>query len=120
MGATLDQLRGVCRADPEALDAIARATQNAPGRPPVNGVNHPNKQETPDRSGKHLRRLRKDFPDLHHQVVDGGKTVHAASLEAGIYPARASVPLSVEGFARAISKHLSAEQRVELAGRALR
>ena len=71
-----------------------------------------------DRSGQHLRRLRKDFPSIHQQVIDGDKTVHEAAVEAGIYPARASVPLTVDGFARAASKHLTAEQRAELAGRA--
>jgi len=31
LGVTLDQLRGICRSDPEALDTMDRATQNAVG-----------------------------------------------------------------------------------------
>ncbi|HKW48832.1 MAG TPA: hypothetical protein VJN70_15385, partial [Gemmatimonadaceae bacterium] len=32
LGATLDQLRGLCRSDLEALDAIEKATAEKPGR----------------------------------------------------------------------------------------
>jgi len=95
LGATLDQLRGVCRADPEAIDAIDRAIGSRQGERTDLGVIHPEvapKQR--DRSGKHLRRLRRDFPALHADVLGGGVTVYEASVKAGIFPKRVSVNLS--------------------------
>jgi len=70
LGATLDQLRGICRSDPEALDAVDQATQNAEGRPEktfdnVQGFQAP----TGNTSAAALRRLRKDRPDLHARVL---------------------------------------------------
>jgi len=47
-----------------------------------------------DRSGQQLRRLRKDFPALHAEVIGGGLTVHEASVRAGVFPKRVSVNLS--------------------------
>ena len=39
-----------------------------------------------------LRRLRKDRPDLHAQVLSGEVSAHAASVEAGFRPKRFTVP----------------------------
>ena len=113
LGATLDQLRGVCRNDPEALDAIDRATQNAPSIhvAAVDNVHGTEDRPSGNTSARALRRLRKDRPDLHGRVLAGDLTPHAAAIEAGFRPKTLTVPLTVEGFARAITKHLSAGQR---------
>ena len=74
----LDQLRDICRGDPEALDAIDQATQNAVGRPTETRNNVPNKGPEGNTSAKALRRLRKDRPDLHAEVLAGKKKPHAA------------------------------------------
>jgi len=70
LGATLDQLRGVCRNDPEALDAIDQATQNVPSVHTGAGNNVPGRPEG-NTSAKALRRLQKDRPDLHGRVLAG-------------------------------------------------
>jgi hypothetical protein len=44
-----------------------------------------------------LRRLRKDRPDLHAEVMAGEQSANAAAIEAGFRPKTATVPLTVEG-----------------------
>jgi len=94
LGATLDQLRGVCRSDPEALDAIDRATEGRQGERTDLGNNVPEvgaEAPTGNTSARALRRLRKDRPDIHRRVLAGELTPHAAAVEAGVFPKRVSV-----------------------------
>ncbi len=91
----------ICRDDKEATDLIDAAEQTPRGRP-RNGVNHPNKDGGRERtdlvsnvneveagrprgngSQYAIRRLRKDRPDLHAEVVAGAKSPHAATCGNG-------------------------------------
>jgi len=93
LGVTLDQLRGICRSDPEALDTMDRATQNAVGtNQHVDNVNTLTERSTGNTSAAALRRLRKDRPDLHDQVLAGKLKPHAAMVEAGFGPKTVTAP----------------------------
>ena len=95
LGATLAQLRGICRDDPEALDAIDRATQNAP-HIHTGDVDNVNVRPGGNASATALRRLRKDRPDLHAEVMAGAKSPHAAMVEAGFRPKTMTVTAPVD------------------------
>jgi hypothetical protein len=58
-----------------------------------------------------LRRLKRDQPELAARVVAGEISAHRAAIEAGICERTVQVPPTVEGFIRAIEKHLTAEQK---------
>lgn len=120
LGASLDQLRGICRSDPEALDAIDRATQNAP-HAHTGDVANSNIRQSPTgtTSAQAMRRLRKDRPDLHAEVLAGAKSPHAAMVEAGFRPKTATVPLTVEGATRLLMR-LSFSDRDEVIARVMK
>ncbi|GAA4080395.1 hypothetical protein [Nonomuraea soli] len=62
-----------------------------------------------------LRRLREEAPALHHQVLAGELSTHAAMVAAGFRARTISVPVSrPESAAKALRKNLSREQLVEL------
>lgn len=90
LGYDYDTVKRICAIDPEALDAIDRAMQRKPGktwdsRTQENTVDNINNNTRPDGTSRAagLRRLRKDRPDLHQQVIDGELSVNAACVKAG-------------------------------------
>lgn len=59
---------------------------------------------------KALRRLRKDRPDLHDEVLAGRLTAHAAMIQAGFRRKTVSVPVDrPEAVANTLRKNLSPE-----------
>lgn len=122
IGASVDTLRRLCAHNIEARDALELELQGKRGAPAGNanasrtmGVHHsicPDRKR--DRAGQHLNRLRKDFPDLHAQVMTGQKTVHQASVEAGIYPERVSINFSSAESAASTIANKSLDFAVEL------
>jgi hypothetical protein len=110
LGVDIDTLKKLCLDDPVMVDIIDRETQRpAGGDPRTNGVIHPIGEGTRDRSTKHLRRLRKDFGDLHEAVMEGEASVTGAAIEAGIYPKRVSINLgSADSAAQTILRHADA------------
>jgi hypothetical protein len=89
---------GIEPSDPVALDLLDQALQNPVGRPLENRVNHPilseeSEPKNQDRSGKLIRRLRQDFPELHAQVLSRELSIHRAAVQAGIFPKRYVVNL---------------------------
>jgi len=63
--------RARCADDPEALDLLDRASQNPVGtNVPINNV----QTHEGNSVGAALRRLRKDRPDLHTEVLAGALT----------------------------------------------
>lgn len=84
-------LQRICANDAEALDLLDQVTQRAQGNPEPSEHN----QYTPEderlnadniRNYQHgtsksyaLRRLRKDRPDLHAEVIAGKKSPHAVA-----------------------------------------
>jgi hypothetical protein len=61
-----------------------------------------------------LRRLKRDRPDLADKVVAGKMNAHAAAVEAGFRLRLVQYPATVQGFLRALKKHLSESERKEL------
>lgn len=63
-----------------------------------------------------LRRLRKDRPDLHAEVLAGHLTAHAAMVQAGFRRRSVTVPVdNPENTARALRRNLEPEAVSELA-----
>lgn len=63
-----------------------------------------------------LRRLRKDRPDLHAEVLSGALTTHAAMVKAGFRRRSVTVPVDKpENAARALRRNLEPEAVAELA-----
>lgn len=79
----------------QTRDLLDRARQRPAGRPPetfdnVQGSSAP----TGNRQDAALRRLRKDAPELHVEVLAGRLSAHAAMVQAGFRPRTVSVPVS--------------------------
>jgi hypothetical protein len=61
-----------------------------------------------------LRRLKRDRPELAERVVNRQLSAHAAAVEAGFRQRLVQVAPTVEGFARAVKKHLTAAEQSDL------
>lgn len=111
LGASVDLIRRVVSDDPQAVDLLDRALQRQPGRPTetldnIQGSDAP--AGTSQRAS--LRRLRKDAPELHADVLAGRLSAHAAMVEAGFRHRTISVPVDKpEAAARSLRKHLTPE-----------
>lgn len=96
LGASMKVLKEICREDPVALDMIDQAVQMPHGGSRVKVLNQQldhDEEAKQDGSSRHLRRLRKDRPDLHEKVLAGEMTITAAVVDAGFYPKRVSIRL---------------------------
>jgi hypothetical protein len=108
LGTSIEMLKRICAEDKEALDLIDQATQEKHGgdrkSKRIKGENPPlETRKTRDRSTKHLRRIRKDFPEIHKGIVNGKTSVSVASVQAGIQARRVSINLqSPDSAARTI------------------
>jgi hypothetical protein len=88
LGESLDLIKRLCRDDPAALDAIDRVCQRGKGNESgnnqhtigtvdnVNNSTDSKERPTGNSRAAALRRLRKDRPDLHEQVLKGEKTTN--------------------------------------------
>lgn len=105
LGATVPMLKDFCRSDKAALDAIDRAVQGRQGRRSdlVDNINEVDRPTGTSESAA-LRRLRKDRPDLHSQVLNGELSAHAAAVQANFRPrtftVRADKPELIVGTLR--------------------
>ena len=117
LGATMDIVRRLVRDDPVTLDLLDRAVQN-----PV-GVNQhseglDNIQTLPTGTSREagIRRLRKDRPDLHAEVLAGRLSAHAAMVQAGFRHRTATVPVDdPQRAARALRRNMTPEMLAEVA-----
>lgn len=113
LGATMDVVRRLVRDEPATVDLLDRALQNPTG--PAVGNNVPNRPEG-NTQAKALRRLRKDRPDLHAEVLAGSLSAHAAMVRAGFRHRTATVPVDdPERAAQALRRNMTAEQLAEVA-----
>lgn len=114
LGATLAQVKRLCADDPEAMDLIDQATAGRQGKRTdlVDNIHEVPLVERPAGTSPEaaLRRLRKDRPDLHSQVLKGELSAHAAAVQAGFRPRTITVPLDPEKMARAIRRRLSDDE----------
>lgn len=106
-----------------AQDLLDQATQGKRGgssKINLNVVNIHNEKDLERASGTSkeagLRRLRKDRPDLHADVLAGTLSTHAAMVKAGFRQRKISVPLTTAAdAAKAIRRNMDPEQVKELA-----
>lgn len=119
LGASMDLVRRLVADDPGALDLLDRAVQRPLGaNQHKEGMNNIQTLSAPSGTSKEagLRRLRKDRPDLHAEVLAGHLTTHAAMVEAGFRKRKVSVPLTtLEDAAKVLRRNLRPEQIEELA-----
>lgn len=112
LNSNLAELRFFCRREPEVLERIEAAVEELAKDTPkdeatgrfVRGDN-----VNTDKGNSHtyaLKRLKRDRPDLAEKVVRGEVSAHAAAIEAGFRRRLVQVEPTVEGFDRAIAKHL--------------
>ena len=66
-----------------------------------------------------LGRLRRERPDLYALVLAGTLTAHGAMVAAGFRPRTMTLPVTLDGLARAATRHLNPSERRELARRLL-
>lgn len=120
LGASLGLVKSIIRDDPVALDLLDQATQTEHGgaRDKLyniqleESVGHPS--GTSREAG--LRRLRKDRPDLHAEVLAGTLTTHAAMVKAGFRRRMVNIPVhEPEAAAKALRRNLPPEVVAELA-----
>lgn len=120
IGASVDLVRKLVLDDPEALDLFDRAMQNPNGGDRRSGRNFSldNIQTDPPSGTSReagLRRLRKDRPDLHAEVLAGTLSTHAAMIQAGFRQRKITVPVGTPAdTAKALRRNLEPEQIKEL------
>ena len=114
LGTSVALIRRIVGDDPKARDLLDQAMQRTcADNKPVNNVNERPVGNTADQA---LRRLRKERPDLHAQVLEGTTSPHGAMVAAGFRPRTATVRLDDPKRAAAtLRKKLTAEQRQQLA-----
>lgn len=108
---SVEQLKRLVGDEPGLRDLIDRAVQNPVGSN-VPLYNIQGRAPTGTSKDAALRRLRKDAPELHAQVLADELSPHAAMVAAGFRPktftVRADNPLP------ALRRHLTAEQLADL------
>ena len=119
LGASLDLVRTLVRDDPVALDLFDQATKGQAGRR-TDLLDNIQEVEVVAPSGTSreagLRRLRKDRPDLHAEVLAGTLSTHAAMVKAGFRRRSMTVPMdSPESAAKALRRNLDPDQIKRLA-----
>jgi hypothetical protein len=112
LGADLALVRRIVATDAEALDLLDRELQNPSSRHAGNNI--PGRPEGTSASKAH-RRLRKDAPELHAEVLSGRMSAHAAMVQAGLRPKTVSVPVTrPEAVARSLLRYMSADDIAKL------
>lgn len=122
LGESIEKLRALCKWDQEALDLLDRANESRQGErsdffdniQEVRGEVGAPTGTSPEAA---LRRLRKDRPDLHAQVLAGELSPHGAMVEAGFRPKKVQIPLdNLERAAKTLVRRLGSDAAVELIG----
>ncbi|MEU8642293.1 hypothetical protein AB0C91_10280 [Streptomyces sp. NPDC048674] len=116
LGATVELMRKIVADDAVAADLLDEAlrAQHGGDRSKLDNIQlagHPS--GTSREAG--LRRLRKDRPDLHAEVLAGALSTHAAMVKAGFRRRKISIPVSTPAdAAKALRRNLEPEQIKEL------
>lgn len=113
LGASVELVRRIVADDPEAVDLLDKALQNPVGNP--GNVNNINERPCGTSKDYALRKLRKDAPELHAEVLAGRLSAHAAMVKAGFRPRTFTVRPEPKSAARALRKYMTREQLLELA-----
>ncbi len=118
IGTDVALVRRIIADDPQALDLLDRALQQSHGgdrsKSDVITLADPNPRGTSKEYA--LRKLRKDAPEVHAEVLAGRLSAHAAMVQAGFRAKTFTVRADdAESTARALRKHMSPEQLTALA-----
>lgn len=106
-------IRRLVADDKEALDLLDQALQNPPGT--HTGVDNIHARPNGTSEAAALRRLRKDKPELHADVLAGRLTAHGAMVKAGFRPRTLTVPLGrPDSVAQTLIKHMEPSELVAL------
>lgn len=114
IGSSVDLVRRIVADDKEALDLLDQALQNPHGG---DQSKNNNIQVAPQgtSAARALRKLRKDAPELHSDVLAGHLSAHAAMVKAGFRPKTFTVRGDrPDSIARALRKNLTREQLADL------
>jgi hypothetical protein len=118
LGTTVKLLERICQDDPETHDLLDQAVTRGPGGDRRSeGFKHNNvmNETVQGNSTRYaLRRLRRQRPDLHTQVLACEISANAAMVEAGFREKRISIPIDPERAARSILNHFDDEQVAQL------
>lgn len=116
LGSDVKTLRRLCADDEEATEMLRAATTGEHGgdrRSEEIKVRNTNLDSdvnpSTDDKGYALRRLRKDRPDLHAQVIEKKLSPHAAMVEAGFRPKTITVPVDTEKAAAVIVRNFKGD-----------
>jgi len=110
LGADIALVQRITAADTVTADLLDRALQNPTG---VHNIDTKRPRGTSKAAA--LRRLRKDAPELHADVLAGRLSAHAAMVEAGFVPRTFTVRTdSPESAARTLRRHMSADDIAKL------
>jgi hypothetical protein len=108
LNSTIEELSFFCRHAPEvqqriraALGELAKPGEIGKGRDRGSNATSNDRGQT-----YAIKRLKRDRPDLADKVVRGEVSAHAAAIEAGFRRRLVQVEPTVEGFDRALAKHL--------------
>lgn len=113
LGADIALVQRIVKGDPVTEDLLDKALQREHGgdRRPEGKVDNIHLEVSPVGRGTSrayaLRRLRKDAPELHAQVLAGDITAHAAMVQAGFRPQTFTVRAdSADSVAAALRRQL--------------
>lgn len=117
LGAEISLIKRIVADDREAVDLLDRVLQRQVGRPreTMDNINNSEGRPSGTSQARALRRLRKDAPELHAEVIAGRLSAHAAMVKAGFRTRTISVPVEhPDRVAAALRRHMTQEQLEEL------
>ena len=112
LGTTLEILRKIITGNPRALDLYDAAMQRKPGGD-RRSDSFKSDNVTLDKSDRgnseaySLRKLRKDAPEIHAEVLAGKISPHAGMVKAGFRKRTFTVPVEPQAVARAILRNFN-------------
>lgn len=112
LGASVELVRNLCRDDTEALTLLTLALQGKPGQRTdlLDNMQEVPKAPTGTSREAALRRLHRDAPELHADVLAGRLSAHGAMVRAGYRPRTFTVRTdSAESVAKTLRRRLDAE-----------
>jgi hypothetical protein len=116
LGADMGLVRNIVRDRADVVNLLDKATQRPVGHPQADSIgnNVPNRPEG-NTAAKALRRLRKDAPELHAEVLAGNLSAHRAMVNAGFRRRTATVPVDDPiAAARTIRRQFNKDALVQL------
>jgi hypothetical protein len=114
LGTTVEMLQRIIGDRVELVDRLDELMRNPVGHP-GKGNNVTRSKRPGNTREQALRRLRKDAPELHAEVLAGRLTAHAAAVQAGFRPRTFTVRMdSPESIANSLRRQLDPEMLAKL------